>query len=64
MSFNKCATCLEEVAYMTPTSTLLLSNKYATSTQCLNFTKTIKNSHFSMCRTFSPYKMRGIYFSL
>ena len=31
---------------------------------CVIIYKNHKNSHFSMCRTFSPYKMKGIYFSL
>ena len=31
---------------------------------CLDFNKNKKYSHFSMCRTYSPYKMRGCYFSL
>ena len=31
---------------------------------CVIIYKNRKNPHFSMCRTFSPYKMKGIYFSL
>jgi len=28
------------------------------------YTKTIKNPHVSMCRTYSPYKIQDDYFSL
>lgn len=31
---------------------------------CLEVYKNNKNTHVSMCLTFSPYKLKGIYFSL
>ena len=33
-------------------------------TLCLGFDKNHKNPHVSMCRTYSPYKIEGDYYSL
>ena len=43
---------------------LLLEKRLTYKPLCLELDKNHKNTHFSMCRTYSPYKMQGNYFSL